>query len=182
MNVKELIPPESIISRVLIIRGQKVILDKTIAMLYGIETRVLKQAVKRNLKRFPADFMIILKKEEINLLVSQNVIPSKSYLGGAKPFAFTEQGIAMLSSVLNSDRAIEINILIMRAFVKLRDILSTNKKVSEKLKELEDKLQNHDERIIRIIEIINGLITQPDSPKRKIGFEVKEKAVRYSAK
>ncbi|GMU95667.1 ORF6N domain-containing protein [Ignavibacterium album] len=168
-----LVPLESIISRILVIRNQRVILDKDLAFLYGVETRVLKQAVKRNMKRFPPDFMFILNNKEINSMVSQNVIPSKSYFGGAKPYVFTEQGVAMLSSVLNSDRAVEINILIMRAFVKLREIISTHKKVEEKLRNIENKLQEHEEQIVQIIQVINELVAPPPPEKKKIGF-VKE--------
>lgn len=167
---KSLIPIESIISRILIIRNQRVILDKDLAQLYGVETRVLKQAVKRNIKRFPSDFMFTLNNKEINNLVSQNVIPSKSYLGGAKPFVFTEQGVAMLSSVLNSERAIEINILIMRAFVKLREIISSHKKVEQKIKDIEKKLGDHEDQILQIIQIINELISPPPAEKKRIGF------------
>ncbi|MCH9028031.1 MAG: ORF6N domain-containing protein [Bacteroidetes bacterium] len=163
-------PTENAINKILIIRNQKVILDRDLALLYKVETRALKQAVKRNIKRFPSDFMFVLIKKEIDLLVSQNVIPSKSYLGGANPMAFTEQGVAMLSSVLKSERAIEVNILIMRAFVKLREIISTHKKVEEKLKEIESKLKEHDDQIVQIIQVINQLITPLDSPKKKIGF------------
>ncbi len=170
MAVKSLIPTENILRNILVIRNVKVILDKDLAALYGVETRSLKQAVKRNTKRFPKDFMFVLTKKEIALMVSQNVIPSKSYFGGAKPMVFTEQGVAMLSSVLNSERAIEVNILIMRAFVKLREIISTHKKVEEKLKEIESKLTEHDDRIINIIELINQLLSPPESPKKKIGF------------
>ena len=179
MNKKEIYPVEAVINKILLVRGQKVILDRTLAEMYGVETRALKQAVKRNSKRFPPDFLFKLSQKEIETLVSQNVIPSKSSLGGAVPFVFTEQGVAMLSSVLNSDRAIEINILIMRAFVKLRDILSTNKKVLDKLKSIDDKLQDHDKKIVQIIDVINQLTAPPQVTKRKIGFEVKEKTVGY---
>ncbi len=105
-------------------------------------------------------------------MVSQNVIPSKSYLGGAEPYVFTEQGVAMLSSVLNSDRAIEINILIMRAFVKLREIISSDKKVGQKLRDIEKKLQDHEEQIVQIIQVINELVTPQPAVKKKIGFVV----------
>lgn len=169
---KSLVPTESIISRILVIRNQRVILDKDLALLYGVETRALKQAVKRNVKRFPSDFMFILNNKEINSMVSQNVIPSKSYFGGAKPYVFTEQGVAMLSSVLNSDRAIEINILIMRAFVKLREIISSHKKVEQKLRNIENKLQEHEEQIVQIIQVINELVTPPPPEKKKIGFVI----------
>lgn len=172
MKAKSVIPTENAINKILIIRNQKVILDRDLALLYKVETRALKQAVKRNIKRFPPDFMFVLFKKEIDLLVSQNVIPSKSYLGGANPMAFTEQGVAMLSSVLKSERAIEVNILIMRAFVKLREIISTHKKVEEKLKEIESKLKEHDDQIVQIIQVINQLITPPASPKKKIGFSI----------
>jgi len=174
-----LIPAESVIAKILVIRNQRVILDRDLALLYGVETRVLKQAVKRNKKRFPFDFAFILNGREVDLMVSQNVIPSKSYFGGAEPFAFTEQGVAMLSSVLKSDKAIEVNILIMRAFVKLREIISTHKKVEEKLKELEQKLQAHDDQIVQIIQVINQLITPPEAPKRKIGFVIEEGRKRF---
>jgi phage regulator Rha-like protein len=169
---KALIPSESIMNRILVIRNQKVILDKDLATLYGVETRSLKQAVKRNIKRFPSDFMFVLNDKEINSMVSQNVIPSKSYLGGAKPYVFTEQGVAMLSSVLNSERAIEINILIMRAFVKLREIISTHKKVEQKLKEIENKLQDQEEQIVQIIQVINELMAPLPAEKNKIGFTI----------
>jgi len=172
MAAKSLVPLENAINKILVIRNQKVILDRDLALLYKVETRALKQAVKRNIKRFPSDFMFVLVKKEVDLLVSQNVIPSKSYLGGANPMAFTEQGVAMLSSVLSSERAIEVNILIMRAFVKLREIISTHKKVEEKLKAIENKLKEHDDQIIQIIQVINQLITPPTSPKKKIGFTI----------
>lgn len=167
-----LIPIDSIINKILVIRNQKVILDRDLAALYGVETRALKQAVRRNIKRFPEDFMFILTQKEIDRMVSQSVIPSKSYFGGANPMAFTEQGVAMLSSVLNSERAIEVNILIMRAFVKLREIISSHEKVLEKLKELEAKLKEHDEQIIQIIQVINQLISPPQKSTKKIGFSI----------
>lgn len=170
MSDKTLLPTATVIKKILVIRNQKVILDRDLAILYGVETRALKQAVRRNIKRFPKDFMFVLSKKEINQMVSQNVIPSKSYFGGANPLAFTEQGVAMLSSVLKSERAIEVNILIMRAFVKLREIISTHKKVEEKLKELESKLKEHDDHIVQIIQVINQLIAPPQPQKRKIGF------------
>tara|TARA_R110000787_G_scaffold93946_2_gene196433 strand:- start:4563 stop:5420 length:858 start_codon:yes stop_codon:yes gene_type:complete len=119
------------------LRGQQVILDRDLATLYQVETRALKQAVKRNAKRFPADFMWVLDEGEVNELVSQSVIPGKSALGGALPFAFTEQGVAALSSVLTSDRAIEVNIAIMRAFVALRRMLAANDGLLQRMDTLE---------------------------------------------
>ena len=122
---KQIIPIPEIAHRIFYLRGQKVMLDADLAILYGIETRALKQAVRRNFNRFPADFMFQLSAREIGTLVSQFVIPEIRKLGGATPMAFTEQGVAMLSSVLNSDRAVKVNIAIMRAFVKLREALET---------------------------------------------------------
>lgn len=172
MTRKYFVPTEKIIHNIIVIRKNKVILDRDLASLYGVETRSLKQAVKRNIKRFPKDFMFVLTQKEISAMVSQNVIPSKSYFGGAKPMVFTEQGVAMLSSVLNSERAIEVNILIMRAFVKLREIISTHKKVEEKKKEIESKLTEHNEQIIQIINLINQLLAPPESSKKIIGFTI----------
>ena len=172
MSNKLLVPAESVITKIVVIKNQKVILDRDLAALYGVETRALKQAVRRNIKRFPEDFMFQLGKKEIDQMVSQTVIPSKSYFGGANPMAFTEQGVAMLSSVLKSERAIEVNILIMRAFVKLREIISTHKKVEEKLKDLESKLKEHDDQIVEIVQVINQLIAPPETPKKKIGFTI----------
>lgn len=173
MASKSIIPAESLINKILFIRKQKVILDRDLAVLYGVETRVLKQAVRRNIKRFPKDFMFQLTKEEFLNWRSQTVMSKSEEMGLRHlPFAFTEQGVAMLSSVLKSERAIEVNILIMRAFVKLREIISTHKKVEVKLKELEQKLKEHDDQIVQIIQVINQLITPPRSPKKKIGFSI----------
>ncbi|MFA6596455.1 MAG: ORF6N domain-containing protein [Ignavibacteriaceae bacterium] len=173
MAVKLLIPAESVINKILVIRNQKVILDRHLANLYNVETRALKQAVRRNMKRFPDDFMFQLTKEEFMNWRSQTVI-SKSDQKGLRysPYAFTEQGVAMLSSVLKSERAIEVNILIMRAFVRLREMISTHKKVEEKLREIDSKLKEHDEEIVQIIQVINQLINPPEPVKKKIGFVI----------
>ena len=166
--MKSLIPGESVINKILVIRNQKVILDRDLAVLYNVETRVLKQAVRRNIRRFPKDFMFELTNKEFIDWRSQ-VVMSKSDKKGLRhrPYAFTEQGVAMLSSVLKSERAIEVNILIMRAFVRLREIISTHKKVEEKLKDLENKLKERDDQIIQIIQIINQLIAPVEKPKKE---------------
>jgi hypothetical protein len=168
-------------NKILIIRGLKVMLDKDLAMLYRVETFNLNKAVKRNITRFPSDFMFQLTKEEYNNLIFQNGISS---WGGTRklPFAFTEQGIAMLSSVLKSERAVQVNIKIMRVFVKLREIIITHKELAQKLKELELKIESHDENITAIFEAINQLLTPEEKPKRKIGFEVKEKTYSYKTR
>lgn len=169
---KKLIPIESIISRIFLIRDHKVMLDFDLAQLYGVETRALKQQVRRNIKRFPDDFMFQLSKNEWNELITNCDNLGNLKFSPQTPFVFTEQGVAMLSSVLNSDKAVEVNILIIRAFVKLREIISTHKDVQKKLKNIEDKLMEHDEKIIQIINVINHLIAPPEKPKRKIGFSL----------
>lgn len=173
MSDKPLLPVESVINKILVIRNQKVILDRDLANLYNVETRALKQAVRRNIKRFPEDFMFQLTKEEFMNWRSQTVMSSSDQKGLRYfPFAFTEQGVAMLSSVLKSERAIEVNILIMRAFVRLREIISTHKKVEEKLKEIDSNLKDHDDKILQIIQVINQLINPPEPVKKKIGFTI----------
>lgn len=154
-----------------------VMLDSDLAALYGVETKVLIQAVKRNLKRFPIDFMFRLTTEEYAVLRSQSVTSNKSKRGGRRylPYAFTEQGVAMLSSVLNSERAINVNIEIIRAFVKLRKILSSTEELSQKLDALERKYHEHDEQFKVIFEAIRQLMDQPKLKPRQIGFHIKDR-------
>jgi ORF6N domain len=151
------------------IRGYKVMLDFDLATLYGIETRVLKQTVKRNIKRFPEDFMFILISAEINQMVSQNVIPSKSYLGGSSPFAFTEQGIAMLSSVLNSEKAIEVNIAIIRAFVTFRQFTLSYNELKERIKEIENQFPDIYTTLNYLVDKENK--TEENKERTKIGYK-----------
>jgi hypothetical protein len=179
---KEIIPIERIARAIFLFREQKVMLDYDLAVLYGIETRALKQAVRRNRHRFPSDFMFELSSEEVEIVVSQFVIPNRRKLGGAKPMAFTEQGVAMLSSVLNSQRAVKVNIAIMRAFVRLRQTLETNRELARTFGELERRVGKHDEEIAGIIEAIRQLMTPPEKPRREIGFHVREKSARYRAR
>jgi len=146
-------------------------LSQHLAELYEVETRTLNQAVKRNIVRFPGDFMFRLTQKEVGLLVSQNVIPQRKYLGGSLPYAFTEEGVAMLSTVLKSERAILVNIAIMRAFVKLREILSTHKDLAAWLDELEKK---YDQQFRVVFEAIRQLMQPPEKPKRRLGFRVDE--------
>ncbi len=154
--------------RILRIRGQNVILDFDLAMLYGVETRALKQAVRRNLDRFPEDFMFELSAAEIQKLVSQTVIPARGKLGGAVPMAFTEQGVAMLSSVLRSSRAVQVNIAIMRTFVRLRQMLLSNADLARKLAALENK---YDAQFKVVFDAIRELMVPPSPPKPRIGFK-----------
>ncbi len=181
MSKSKFLSLEIIETKIFIIRGQKVMLDKDLAILYGVETFNLNKAVKRNLTRFPSDFMFQLTREEYKNLIFQFGISS---WGGTRklPYAFTEQGVAMLSSVLRSERAVLVNIQIMRAFVKLREIISTHKELAQKLKELELKIESHDENITAIFDAINQLLATEEKPKRKIGFDVKEKSYKYKAR
>ena len=168
--MKEIIVVETVENNIFMIRGQKVMLSTHLAKLYNVEVRSLIQAVKRNSERFPDDFMFLLTNQEVTILKSQIVISS---WGGrrANPYAFTEQGVAMLSSVLNSERAVQVNIAIMRAFVKLRQILSTHKELAHKLSELEGKVEKHDAEIQAIFDAIRQLMAPPpEKPRRIIGF------------
>ena len=158
--------------KIYLAREQKVMLDSDLATLYGVETRVLNQAVKRNLPRFPDDFMFQLTKEEFENLKSQFVTSSLSNYGGRRklPYVFTEQGVAMLSSVLNSERAVQVNIGIMRAFVSMRKMLSTNEEVDKRLTELENKSGAHDEHFKKVFAAIRLLMNPPDKSDKEIGF------------
>jgi hypothetical protein len=156
---------EQIKSSIIEIRGKKVLLDTDLAKIYEVETRVLKQAVRRNIDRFPEDFMFELTEFEMQNLVSQNVIPTLNYFGGAKPFAFTEQGIAMLSSVLKSKKAIQMNIAIMRAFVMMRQFTLTYDELSEKLIELE-KL--HNQKFDDIEQVLTYLIQKDNQQTQQL--------------
>ncbi|OGQ04700.1 MAG: DNA-binding protein [Deltaproteobacteria bacterium RIFCSPLOWO2_01_44_7] len=168
--MSEIIPIERIEKRILFLRGHKVMLNADLAELYGVKTKVLLQALKRNIKRFPSDFMFQLNYQEVSVLRSQFVTLKKGRGEHRKylPYAFTEQGVAMISSVLNSDRAIQVNIEIMRAFVRLREILSTHKDLARKLEQLEKK---YDHQFKIVFDAIRELMRPPPAPpKRKIGF------------
>ena len=176
-----LVPVERIEQAIVLLRGQKVIIDADLAVLYGVPTKALNQAVKRNEKRFPQDFMFRLTKEEKDKLVTNcdRFTPLKH--SSALPKVFTEQGVAMLSSILKSDRAIQVNIQIMRVFVRLREMATAHKELARKLSGLEEHLRGHDKQIQAIFEAIRQLMSPPEKPRKKIGFEVKEPKARYGA-
>ncbi len=173
---QQLIPIEAIEKHIFLIRSQKVLLDSDLAELYRVPTFRLNEAVKRNRNRFPEDFMFQLSKEEVNVLTSHFAM-SKLGRGGRRtlPYAFTEHGVAMLSSVLNSERAVEMNILIIRAFVRLREILATHKDLAHKMEELETKQQQQGADIAAIYNLVQRLISPPKSRRRRIGFVAREK-------
>jgi len=171
MKNKSLIPVERIERRIFLIRGHKVMLSNDLAELYEVEPRILVQAVKRNIDRFPEDFMLQLSQEEFSILKSQIVISSWGGLRRATPYAFTEQGVAMLSSVLRSKRAIQVNIEIMRAFVRLRRLLASHADLARKLDALEKK---YDAQFKVVFDAIRQLMTPPETKRRPIGFRVRE--------
>lgn len=166
------IADEVIINRIYFVRGQKIMLDRDLAELYGVETKVLKQAVRRNMKRFPEDFMFEMNKEEFENWRSQIVTSNEGDKKGLRypPFCFTEQGVTMLSCILNSKRAITINIQIIRIFAKLREMIITHKDILLKLEQLEKKVTSHDENIQRIFGALKQLLNPPQQPRRRIGF------------
>jgi len=173
------VPIESIRRKIFVMRGERVMNDSDLAELYGIETKQLKRAVRRNLPRFPSDFMFELTLQEDKSLRSQFGALKRGTHAKYVPMAFTEQGVSMLSSVLGSKRAIEVNIAIMRAFVQIRRISSSQKQLSRKLQEIESRLEDHDESIEAIFETMQQLMTPPEKPKKQIGFEIKESGARY---
>jgi len=170
---------------ILLIRGQRVMLDRDLAALYGVETKNLNKAVRRNLGRFPADFMFQLAPDE-----AQAYAALRFQLGTLKrgqhfkylPQVFTQEGVAMLSSVLHSPRAIQVNIAIMRVFVRLRETLALHKELAHKVAELERRIEGHDTGIRTLFEVIRELANPPAEPAREIGFHVKEDSVPYRVK
>lgn len=166
-NNTNLIPIERVINKIFLIRGSKVMIDKDLAELYEVETKSFTRIVKRNIERFPSDFMFQLNKKEFENLRSHF---GTSSWGGRRylPYVFTEQGVAMLSSVLNSKKAIKVNIQIIRTFTKLRELLSTNKELRIKVENMEKK---YDTKLGQVFEILKQLIKQEAKPKKQIGFQ-----------
>ena len=173
-----LVPVERIASKIYLIRNVKVMLDRDLAELYGVETKRLKEQVRRNIERFPKDFMFGLTKEELNNWRSQFATSNKDIMGlRIPPFAFTEHGVLMLSSVLKSERAVQVNIQIMRTFTKLREALLDNKDLRRELEELK---QVTEERFRVVFETLDQLLTVESKPKKKIGYTVKEKQKAFA--
>ena len=166
-----IIPDEIVISKILLLRDKKIMIDKDIAELYGVTTKRLNEQVKRNKKRFPADFMFQLTQEE-----KDEVVANCDHLKNLKyspnlPFAFTEHGAVMLASVLNSDRAIEVNIQIVRIFTQIKEMLLMNKDFLLKVEQLENKVTSHDEDIKNIFQALKRLLNPPQAPRKRIGFK-----------
>lgn len=165
-----IIPQDTIEGKILFLRGKRVMLDRDLAVLYGVETKAVNQAVKRNIKRFPDDFMFQLDKMETRELVTNCDRFTSMKHSSVNPYAFTEQGVAMLSSVLNSERAIMVNIQIMRVFVHLKEIISTHSDLKRKVDILEKKYEKHDQEIKIVFDAIRQLLEPPQKPKKRIGF------------
>jgi len=177
--MKKLIPTDTIVSKIFFLRREKVMLDGDLAELYGVETKQLKRAVRRNITRFPPDFMFELTKEEYQVLRGQFGTLKRGVHSKYLPYAFTEQGVAMLSSVLNSHRAVQVNIEIMRAFVRLRKMLSSHADLARKLAALENK---YDEQFKVVFDAIRALMTPPEKTRKQIGFQLKEHHATYSTR
>ena len=178
-----IIAAQRVNSRIVLLRGQRVILDSDLAELYGVKVRHLNQQVKRNAKRFPLAFRFQLSAQEFKVLRSQNVISSEGH-GGARyrPYAFTEHGAIMAATVLNSERAVEMSVFVVQAFVRMRRALATNRQVLAKLAEVERRLETHDADIQALMEAIRELINPPDPPRRRIGFETPEDSPKSRSK
>lgn len=175
MSKSIVIPDEVVISKIYLIRGQKVMIDRDLAELYGVETRVLKQAVRRNIERFPEDFMFEMNKDEFGQWREENITALEDKQGlRYAPFCFTEQGVTMLSCVLNSRRAIEVNIQVIRIFTRLREMVLTHKDILLKLEQLERKVMQQDGDIQLIFKYLKELLNPKTEPMRRIGYKRKD--------
>ena len=168
---EQLVPDEVVMSKIYLIRGQKVMLDSDLGELYGLQTKVLKQAVRRNMERFPEDFMFELTVQENDSLRSQIVTLKRGEHSKYLPYVFTEQGVAMLSSILNSKTAIAVNIQIIRIFTRIREMLLTHKDILLKLDRIENRLDKHDEKIEVLFTYLSKLIEKEDIPRKRIGYK-----------
>lgn len=171
MMSDQLLPDEVVMSKIYLVRDQKVMLDIDLAELYGVETRVLKQAVRRNMERFPDDFMFELNQKEKDSLRSQSVILKRGEHSKYLPYAFTEQGVAMLSSILKSKTAVAVNIQIIRIFTRLREMLLTHKDILIKLEQIESRLDKHDSKIELLFNYLSKLVEKEDKPRNRIGYK-----------
>lgn len=169
-----IIPDELVMNKIYLIRGQKVMLDKDLAVLYDIQPIRLREQVKRNINRFPENFMFQLNEKETDLMVSQNAIPSRKHLGGSLPYVFTEHGVLMLANILKSERAMLVSIRVIEIFVKMRELLLTHKDILLQLQKIERKLTGHDEDIALIFQYLKQLLNPTQPPRNKVGFRRKD--------
>ena len=171
------VPDELVMNKIYVIRNQKVMLDKDLAELYGAKSIRLREQVKRNLSKFPSHFMFQLTNIEVEIMVSQNAIPSKSHLGGTLPYVFTEHGVLMLANVLKSERAIEVSIRIIELFVKLREMVLTNAELRYDIEKIKKKLDNQDKNMEIVFRYLDELLDKKENPKprTKIGYKLPKK-------
>ena len=183
MNKSAIVLAKKVDSKILILRGQKVILDVDLATLYGVTVKRLNEQVKRNARRFPSDFLFPLSRAESESLRSQFATSSSSH-GGRRylPYAFTEHGAIMAATVLNSKRAVEMSIFVVRAFVRMREALAMNQQVATKLAELEGRLENHDAEIQELVDAIRELMVPLPANSRRIGFEAPSRSIKDRGK
>ncbi len=167
-----IVPDEVLISKIYILRGHRIMLDRDLAELYGVKPIRLREQVKRNLKRFPSNFMFLLTEKETEIMVSQNAIPSKKHLGGSLPYVFTEHGVLMLANILKSDAAVQMSIRIIEIFVKLRELLLTHKEILLQLEKMENRVVKNSEDIKMIFTALRQLLNPPQQPRKKIGYKV----------
>ena len=170
-----IIPQEVIINKIYFLRNEKVMLDRDLAELYGVKAIRLREQVKRNLTKFTSHFMFQLTEQEVEIMVSQNAIPSKQHLGGTFPYAFTEHGVLMLANVLKSERAIQVSIKIIELFVKLREMLVTHTELKLEIERIKKKMDNHDKNIEIVFRYFDELMEQKINPRKKIGFKLPRK-------
>ncbi|WP_108868908.1 ORF6N domain-containing protein [Aquimarina aquimarini] len=175
MTQKSIIPSETITSKIYLIRNQKIMLDRDLATLYDVKNIRLREQVKRNIEKFPEHFMFRLNESEVEIMVSQNAIPSKKHLGGSLPYVFTEHGILQLANVLKSDRATQMSIKIIEIFVKMREMLTDNLSVKLEIEEIKKKLTNHSKNIELVFDYLDELNKKLDTPesneRKKIGYK-----------
>ncbi|NOY48869.1 MAG: ORF6N domain-containing protein [Chlorobi bacterium] len=176
-NHKSLVPKEIIMSKILVIRNQKVMLDRDLAVLYNVKNIRLREQVKRNIEKFPEHFMFRLTKEEVEIMLSQNAIPSKRHLGGSLPYVFTEHGILQLANVLRSERATQMSIKIIELFVKMREQLMDNLNIKLEIENIKKKLSNHSKNIELVFNYLDELIEKKENqkPRTKIGYKKNRK-------
>lgn len=164
------IPQETLVNKIYFLRNEKVMLDKDLALLYGVKAIRLREQVKRNLLKFPKNFMFQLTEKEVEIMVSQNAIPSKGHLGGTLPYAFTEHGVLMLANVLKSERAVQVSIKLIELFVKLREMLVTHTELKLEIEKIKKKIDNHDKNIEIVFRYFDELLKNKEKPRKKIGY------------
>jgi hypothetical protein len=167
-----IIPQEVLMNKIYLLRNEKVMLDRDLALLYGVKGIRLREQVKRNISKFPKHFMFQLTKTEVEIMVSQNAIPSNKHLGGTLPYAFTEHGVLMLANVLKSDRAVQISVRIIELFVKLREALVTHAELRLEIERIKKKIDNQDKNIEIIFRYFDELLEKKEKPRKRIGFKI----------